>query len=368
MEKAIYSSIFGKLTERTQIRFDEISKQHKQLFDNVIFTPYFDWDTPTIGLNFEELVGKYNVTIAATTVGENGKEPVRPTAGFETMKEKVLKHTHTYPLTIQEYRKVLSILDSNILDDTTKKKELVKIMWGTVTDAVAGILAKDDMIILGAMSNEGKCVINQENNPEGISATIDYGMPDENKATVTNDWTQKNIGTIDTFEDIQAILDASTDKVVFKEIWAHPSKITYILRTSKMKELIWGKDKSSTPLLLSQLNDFMQTNGFPVFKPIRRQVRIQNLDGTTKTYSPFNPDALVFVPDGKLGVIKNAYADSELRPEPGVSYSMYGRIRVSQWGVGETQASNGVEFTKAESINLPVIKAINGIYSLKTKK
>jgi hypothetical protein len=69
-----------------------------------------------------------------------------------------------------------------------------------------------------------------------------------------------------------------------------------------------------------------------------------------------------------LGTIKNAYADSELKQENGVSYSNFGRIRVSQWGVGETQGSNGVEFTKAESLALPVITEINGIYSLKTEQ
>lgn len=61
---------------------------------------------------------------------------------------------------------------------------------------------------------------------------------------------------------------------------------------------------------------------------------------------------------------QNAYADNELRPEPGVAYSNYGRIRISQWGKGETDNSNGVEFTKAQSISLPVITEINGIYSL----
>ena len=46
------------------------------------------------------------------------------------------------------------------------------------------------------------------------------------------------------------------------------------------------------------------------------------------------------------------------------TYSNYGRIRISQWGKGETDNSNGVEFTKAQSLSLPVITEINGIYSL----
>jgi hypothetical protein len=35
--------------------------------------------------------------------------------------------------------------------------------------------------------------------------------------------------------------------------------------------------------------------------------------------------------------------------------------------VGEVQNSNGVEFTKAEVLALPVITAINGIYSLRVE-
>jgi hypothetical protein len=77
---------------------------------------------------------------------------------------------------------------------------------------------------------------------------------------------------------------------------------------------------------------------------------------------------MVFIPDGKLGIVKNAWANNELKPEAGVAYSNYNRIRVSQWGVGETQGSNGVEFTKAEVNALPVITEMNGIYTLKTKQ
>lgn len=130
--------------------------------------------------------------------------------------------------------------------------------------------------------------------------------------------------------------------------------------------MIWGSDKSSKIVQLKDLNAYMQENDYPVFEPIRRQVRIQN--GKNRTpYSPWNADNMVFVPNGKLGIVKNAWANNELKTDPGVAYSNYGRIRVSQWGVGETQGSNGVEFTKAEVFALPVITEMNGIYTLKTK-
>lgn len=118
-------------------------------------------------------------------------------------------------------------------------------------------------------------------------------------------------------------------------------------------------------LLLRQINEWMQSNGFPVFEVIKRQVRIQN-GTTTSILTPWNEKNLVFVPGGKLGLVKNAYSNNELRQEAGVAYSNYGRIRVSQWGVGETQGSNSVEHTKAESMSLPVITEMNGIYTLKS--
>lgn len=60
MPEILYSSIFGALTQHVQARFDAASKLHKQLFDNVIFERFLDWDTPTIGLDFEEIIGQYN--------------------------------------------------------------------------------------------------------------------------------------------------------------------------------------------------------------------------------------------------------------------------------------------------------------------
>ena len=67
-ERLKYSSLFGELTRQTQLRFDAVSSQHKLLFDKAFYERFFSWDYPTFGLNFQEIKGKYNVTIAATTI------------------------------------------------------------------------------------------------------------------------------------------------------------------------------------------------------------------------------------------------------------------------------------------------------------
>lgn len=365
-KELFYSSIYGELTKQVQIRFDAVSKQNKQLFDNVIYERFLDWDVPTIGLDFEEIIGKYNIGVVAATIGDQSNEPIIGSTGLETLKESILAHALTVPMTTAQYRKILAMLDSKSLGDDAKKQALIKLMWGDVTTVVNAIHNKLDMIFLGALSNEGKFTIDNDNNPEGgVRGTIDFNQPGENIANVTKAWNAANADTVDCFEDIQGILDAAQNKVSLAKILCAPSVISYICRSKKMGQLIWGNDRASKPVLMRDLNEFMQMNGFPVFEPIRRKVMIQN--GTTaKEYTPFNANNLVFVPDGKLGVVKNAFADAEIKPEPGVAYSTHGRILVSQWGAGATTNSRGVEFTKAESLSLPVITEMNGIYTLKT--
>lgn len=363
-----YSSIFGDLTKNTQIRFDEATALNKRIVDNVIIERFMDWDVPTIGLNFDELIGQYNLTIAAPTIGDDSKEPILGSNGLQTMAGKVFTHALSLPMKIQTYRKVLQILDSKSISDDVKKDQLVDLMWGDVETVVSSVYGKLDMIFLQAISNEGVATLDGTTNPEGIPVTIDYKQPASNIATSTggDEWTDANIATVDCFEQIMAIVDAASEKVKFGKILISPALFSYFCRATKTRQLIHGTNDSSKIVQLSDVNSYMQSNDLPIFEVIRRQVGVQN-GNSVSVVTPFNGKNLVFIPDGKLGVIKNAYANNELRPETGVAYSNYGRIRVSQWGVGETQGKNGVENTKAESLSVPLITEMNGIYTLKAK-
>lgn len=362
----LLSSLFGELTKNVQARIDAASELNKRIFDNVIYRRFMDWDTPTVGLDFEEIVGKYNLTVAAATIGENAKEPILGSYGLETVKERVLNHAVTLPMTVQEYRKILQLLDSKSISDEQKKKQLIDLMWGGVQRVVNGVEAKLDIIFLGALSNCGIFTFDSTNNPEGgVRGTINFNMPDTNIAKSKTQWTEANLETVDCMEDIQAVLDAADDKAILGKILLAPSKVSYMCRSKKMKQMIWGTDKSSKIVQLKDINDYMESNGYPTIEKMKRQCKIQNGNVLTP-YTPWNANNIVFVPDGKLGVVKNAYANNELKPESDVAYSNYGRIRVSQWHVGETKGANQGEFTKAESLALPVLTEVENIFTLKT--
>lgn len=362
----LLSSLFGELTRNVQARIDAASELNKRIFDNVIYRRFMDWDTPTVGLDFEEIVGKYNLTVAAATIGENAKEPILGSYGLETVKERVLNHAVTLPMTIQDYRKILQLLDSKSIPEEQKKKQLIDLMWGGVQRVVNGVEAKIDIIFLGALSNCGIFTFDNTSNPEGgVRGEINFNMPDTNIAKSKTQWTEANLETVDCMEDIQAVLDAADDKAILGKILLAPSKVSYMCRSKKMKQMIWGTDQSSKIVQLKDINDYMESNGYPTIEKMKRQCNIQNGNVLTP-YTPWNANNIVFVPDGKLGVVKNAYANNELKPESDVAYSNYGRIRVSQWHVGETKGANQGEFTKAESLALPVLTEVENIFTLKT--
>lgn len=362
----LLSSLFGELTKNVQARIDAASELNKRIFDKVIYRNYLDWDTPTIGLDFEEIIGKYNITVAAATIGERSKEPILGSYGLETVKERVLNHAITLPMSMQDYRKILQLLDSKSISDESRKKQLIELMWGGVQRVVNGVEAKLDIIFLSALSNCGVFTFDETNNPEGgVRGTINYNQPQANIATSKTPWTEANIDTVDCMEDIQQMLDLAEDQSILSKILLAPSLVSYMCRTKKMKQMIHGTDKSSRIVQLADINAYMESNGYPTFEKIKRQVKIQNGTKLTKI-TPWNASNIVFIPEGKLGTVKNAWSDNELNPESDVAYSNYDRIRVSQWHVGETKGANKGEFTKAESLSLPVLTEMENTYTLKT--
>ena len=191
------SSLFGELTKNVQIRIDKASELQKRLFDEVLYTKFLDWDNPTIGLDFEELVGKYNITVAAPTIGDGSKEPILQTEGLEVIKKSVTNHALTLPLSMKDYRRILQILDSKAISDREKTQQLINIMWGNVQTVVNAVEGKLDMITLGFLSNHGTFTFDENTNPEGgVRGTVDLAFPQANLATVSTPWTEENLETV----------------------------------------------------------------------------------------------------------------------------------------------------------------------------
>ena len=246
-----YTSIFGELTQSVQARIDAASRHGKQIFDRAIYPQYLDWDTPTVGLNFEELIGEYKITVAAATIGDNSKEPELNTEGISTIKQKVLNHAISRPLTVNEYRTILGLLDSKRLSNRQMRQELVNILWGSVEEVVNSVQSKIDMIFLSCLSNGGVFTFDGNTNPEGgVQGLIDFNQPSDNILTASTPWIEDNINLVDPFEDLSEMLDKADETVSVSKLLISPAKLSYIMRAPKMRQAVLGSDHSSSPLTL----------------------------------------------------------------------------------------------------------------------
>ena len=110
----------------------------------------------------------------------------------------------------------------------------------------------------------------ETNNPEGgVRGTINFNQPAENIGKAKTKWTENNIETVDCMEDIQQMLEAAQDKSILDRILVSPSRIAYMCRTKKMKQMIHGTDKSSRIVQLKDINDYMESNGYPLFEKLQ---------------------------------------------------------------------------------------------------
>lgn len=366
MARFEYSSLFGELIKEVQLRFDAASRHNVELFDVPVFNQYLDWDAPTVGLDFEELIGKYNVSVAAATIGERSKEPILGSQGVETIKERVLNHAMTLAMDVATYRRTLALLDSKSISNAQKKKQLVDLMWGNVQTVVNAVNAKLDMIFLGGLSNGGVFTLDATNNPEGgVRGTINYNQPEAQIATANVEWTDGNKANAKPLEDLIQLIESASNTTEVGSILMSQSRLSYLTQSANAKQIVGGSTTSYGYLGLEGINGWLQANGLPKITVIRRKCNVQ-ANGVITPVTPWNDKNIVLVPSGKLGTVKCAYSDNELKPEAGVTYSNYGRIRVSQWAVGETQAARHSEFTKAETFALPVITEMPNIWTLKT--
>lgn len=355
------TSIFGNLTGVVQARIDAATQVKKQIFAyGDVLSRLFDYGLPGISTDFEALLGAKGISIAAPTVAMGANEPIVGSRPIEIFKDKMFRHAISSAIDSGTQRKILQILDSKtLISEEEKKRQLIEIMFGTVTDRVNGVNAKLFMIAMGMLSNHGSFTYTAENNPEGVLNGTSVNQNFKNRATVTKSWGNADV---DVFEDINEHINLFPH-LKFDKIFLSQDRLSYILKNVPLKKAVFGQDRSSTPLLLNDLNAFMQANDLPIFEAINSTVRVQSGRGIVD-FKAWNDKSLVFAPSGKLGTIENAFADGELSPEDGVTYSHAGRILISQWRTGRLQGGNNAEHVSAEIIAQPVFTVADSIATL----
>ena len=338
----------------------------QEKFNTPWYVQYFDWDTPQIGLDYTSVLGSAVITAAASIVDRNAETPLRSREVLAKITGEIPAIKEMIPLNENQYRNYMALLNMPNVKDQQKKVQALKLIWDDVKKVTEAVHNRIDMLVLQAVST-GTIDINVDNNPDGVVVpNIDLLMPTENKKQV--DWTQ---GSATPLQDIiNVVNNAQVQGYSFAKILIDATKFAQMLKNAEVRETLgafFGLSKSAlgsatAPITITRVNQYMAESNLPVFEIVNKKIAVEK-NGKPTIINPFEAKTLSFIPDGKLGVIKNALAVEEMNPVENVTYANSGRILISKWKQNEPFR----EFTKSECNAFPVVESINNIFLLKTE-
>lgn len=359
-------SVFGNHIEAMQTLIDK----RLDKFNKPWYIDYFDWDTPQLNLTYTSVLGQAVVNHAASIVDRNAETPLRSREALAKIQGEIPAIKEMLQLNENQYRNYVALLNMDSVKDKQKRLQALKLIWDDVKKVTDAVHNRIDMIALQAVST-GKIEINIENNPDGIvlAEPIDLLMPTDNKQEAGTKWNEASATPL---QDIMRVINqAQATGTTLGKILIDSQKFAQMLRNKEVKDTLGSffgmtkatMDSATAPLTLERMNQYLKESGLPVFEIVNRRIAIEK-NGKATVINPFESKNLAFIPDGKLGVIKNALAVEEMNPVENVTYATNGRILISKWKQNEPFR----EFTKSECNAFPVVEAINSIYLLKTEE
>ncbi len=367
------NKIYQEASRRVKFRIEEASKKDVEIFGKTWYDKHFTTGAiPHMVSDFNTILGKMHLEIAASTIDGKSAEPLRGQQGFTSVPQSMFTHAHAYRLEADEIREMMLMVK---LAEGNAEQQTVKYVTDKLFDitrqAVQGVRARLDLIILEALSNGGKFTFSKDNDPQSpfIGKTINFGMPTGNVGTVGtgNQWVDANIDTIDPLQEIDEVKKLSSYGN-FSTILIDQKTLNIILRSKAMKGYVNSIFTPNTPLSLMQLNTWLVANGYPKFEVVNRDMMVQDGDAF-KRYTPFKAGSLVFLPEDHIGTIETRLSDAELgMKSDGVEYTKFGRIEVRKYTLGEKDNSDYCEITKASVTAAPSMDTIDNIFVLDTTK
>ncbi len=357
-----------------QIMFDQASLTNKTLWEQTFVDRLFDFRPPQLSLTAEGIMGKYNVRIRASIIGNDADPPLRPGRGFEVWSGEIPRIGHKFAMDAKELRTLLQVYENNRINPEAKLREIQKTLFGEYKDAYLGCKDVADEITLKALSGGGIATFDPAiDNPDGRKYEIDYGMPEENKLYAIIPWTEANLNAnnLDILSDIIKIIYNAREKgIFFKEIWMAPQIKFWMMRSMNIRMAVLGRDKADRIVTEDEFNALLRSMNIPPIVEINKRTAYQK-DGRATNINPWNDDVITFIPqtsNGLIGEIQPAIEDNELLPDDNVTYSDAGNgIRIAKWRTGESTGQTAAEYTQATWRAIPIITAINGIVSMKVR-
>ncbi|MBD2753790.1 major capsid protein [Spirosoma validum] len=357
------SSIFGVYASRLQIVIDTSLGR----FDPFWYTQYFDMGTTQNTLTFESVIGRQRIEAAASIVNRESSSPVRSRQGVEKVTGELPAIKEKMRMSETNYRDFLMMQNMTNIDNDTRLQQLMDFLFGDVRIVGNSAHKRLDIMALEAVST-GKISLTTTNNPDGLiyDQSVDLLMPDSNRVNATTTWataaSAKPLDDIETIVVTNRRIGRRFAKMLMTYELFYKMKATAQVKDT-MNTFYYGpKAAGASPqavTTLERINEYLTSQSFPIIELVDEAIGIEK-DGVITTYNAFNVNNVSFVPAGKLGTIKNAWAIEQIQKVEKVSYGTFNKALISKWQENDPFS----EWTNVELNAMPSLDAIDGIVIL----
>lgn len=353
-------SIFGGYADQMQVIIDNSLSRFRPTW----YSKYFNFAPPQTQLTYTSVIGKSRIEAAASVVDRNSRTPLRSRANVEKLSGEIPAIKEMIPLSEDDYRDFLALQNLNV-SDIVKKNQVLDFIFNDIKTVGDAAHKRLDLLAMQAVST-GKINITATNNPDGLvtSAAIDLFMPAANKENANVSWATSATATPITDIKYMVVLAMGKGRSFSKILMDYS---TYILFT-KAKEVTdtlssFYLVRGGAVATLDRINEFMAASQLPAIEIVHQSIGVES-DGVIGAINPWETTNIAFIPEGNLGVIKNAVAIEDLKPVTGVSYAKFNNATISKWSENEPFA----EYTKVELNAFPAFEAIDGVFLLSHTK
>lgn len=186
-------------------------------------------------------------------------------------------------------------------------------LYNDLDGMVDSVFARIEKMRLDALAF-GRMVLNEN----GVIMTVDYGVPDEHRDTLTGDdlWSDADNST--PIEDIQGWCNTiiGNKGVTPARALTSNTVVANLMKNVSIRKMIYGDNGGTRAIALKDINGLLASLDLPQIATYDLQVRAQAEDGTYTTSRYFPAHKFVLMPAATLGeTLMGPTAEALLDPE-----------------------------------------------------
>lgn len=274
--------------------------------------------------------------------------------GFDTESEIGQREAEKMAIELALIKRKMQLKEKEIIAlesprNEAEKTYLMKNVYADIDSLVESIKARIEVMRMEVVAT-GKITLKENN----LDASIDFGVPNENKATNVN-WSLENANPINDMITWKNQLDSAPGRVL-----TSTTVLAKILANKNVVNAIFGKD-STRIASVGELNNYLEQLQLPKIYTYDAKYRKLEANGTYTKHRYFPENAFVMMPAEPLGetIYGPTAEEIRLQRDPSIDIRLVGKILAMMYEEGKDPVST---WEKAVATALPALKCADELF------